>query len=75
MPVVHPDDGRHPPGGTARTGDTPDSLVEDLRIALQTTPLLGLEQLEETDLVEFVHGVIGQAPQVFGGLGALGDPG
>ncbi len=75
VPVVHTDDGRHPPGGTTRAGEAPDRLVEDGGgVALHATPLLGLEQLEEADLVEFVHGLIGQAPQFFGGLSALGDP-
>jgi hypothetical protein len=40
---------------------------------LQAAPLLGLQKLEETDLVELGHGLIGQPPQVFRRLGALGD--
>ena len=48
-------------------------LVEDRRVALQAAPLLGLQQLEEADLVEFGDGLVGQPPQILGRLGALGD--
>jgi hypothetical protein len=36
-------------------------------------PLLGLEQLEEADLVELGHRLVGQPSKVLRRLGALGD--
>ena len=48
-----------------------DRLVEQRRIALQAAPLLGLQQLEEADLVEFADGLVGQPAQILGRLGPL----
>ena len=48
-------------------------LVEHRRVALQATPLLGLQQLEEADLVELGDRLIGQTPKILGRLRALGD--
>ncbi len=66
MPVVHPDDRAHPTGRTARARQAPRRLVEQCGVALQTAPLLGLQQGEETDLVERLDGLVrnplGQRP-------------
>ena len=73
VPVVHADDRADPAGGPACRGDAAHRLVERRRIALQATPLLGLEQLEESDLVEFGHRLVGKPPEILGRLGPLGD--
>ena len=51
----------------------PHRLVERRRIALQAAPLLGLEQFEEADLVEFGDRLVGQPPQILRRLRSLGD--
>jgi hypothetical protein len=71
VPVVHADDRTHPAGGSARTGQPAHRLIEERRIALQTTPLLRLQQREEPDLVERFDRFLGQPPQILGRLGAL----
>ena len=71
MPVVHADDRAHPAGGTARARQPPRRLVEQRGIALQTAPLLGLQQGEETDLVERLDGLVGQPAQILRRLSAL----
>ena len=53
--------------------DAPDGLVEQRRIALQAAPLLGLQKLEEADLVEFGDRLVGQPAQILCRLGALRD--
>ena len=64
VPVVHADDRADPAGGTAGAGDAPHRFVEERRIALQAAPLLGLEQLEEADLVEFGDGLVRESAAV-----------
>jgi hypothetical protein len=59
VPVVHADDRADPAGGTACAAEPAHRLVEDRRVALEAAPLLGLQQLEEADLVEFGDGVVG----------------
>jgi hypothetical protein len=73
VPVVHADDRAHPARGSAVRRDAAHRFVERRRIALQATPLLGLQQLEEADLVQFGHRLIREAAQVLGRLRALGD--
>ena len=73
VPVVHTDDRGDPAGGTACAREAAHGFVEQRRVALQTTPLLGLEQFEEADLVEFGHRLVGQPAQFLGGGRALGD--
>ncbi len=66
---MHTDDRTDPAGGAAGAGEPADRLVEDRGIGLQAAPLFGLEQFEETDLVEFVDGFVGHLAPIFGGLG------
>ena len=73
VPVVHADDRADPAGGSAGRRDAAHRFVEHRRIALQAAPLLGLEQLEEADLVEFGHRLVGQPPKILRRLGSLGD--
>ncbi len=61
----------HPTGRAACAGQPTDRLVEQCRVALQTAPLLGLQQLEEADLVKFADRGVRQTAQVLGLLGSL----
>lgn len=46
-------------------------LEEQRRVALQSAPLLRLQQGEEADVVERLDGLVGQPPQILRGLGAI----
>ena len=70
---MHADDRADPSCRSAGAGDAADGFVEDRRIALQAAPLLGLQKLEEPDLVEFGDSLVGQAAQILGCLRPLGD--
>ena len=51
--------------------DPTHGFVEHRRVALQPTPLLGLQQPEEADLLQFAHRGVRQTAQIFGLLGTL----
>ena len=70
---MHADDRADPTGGTACSSDSANRFVKGRRIALQPAPLLRLQQLEESGLVELIDGLIGKAAQILGRLRALGD--
>jgi hypothetical protein len=40
---------------------------------VQSTPLFGLQQFEETDLVELGDGLVGKLAKILRGLSALAD--
>ena len=71
VPVVHPDDRGDPTGGAAGTAQTTHRLVEGGGRGLISTPLRGLQQLEEADLLQFGDRGVRQTPQVLGLLRAL----
>ncbi len=71
VPVVHTEDARRPTGRPAGAGQPAHRLEEQRRVALQAAPLLGLDELEEADLVELGDGRVGNPAQVLGLLGPL----
>jgi hypothetical protein len=73
VPVVHADDRADPARRAACAAEPTHGLVERGGVALEAAPLFGLQQLEETGLVEFGDGLVRDAPEILGGLRALGD--
>ena len=74
MPVVHAEDRGGPSGGPAGAGDPAHGLEEQRGIALQATPLLGLQHLEVAGGVEIGDRRVGKTAQIFGLLVALPQP-
>ena len=63
-----------PARGTTSTRQSADGLEEQRGIGLQATPLLGLQQFEEADLVQIRDRRVRNAPQAFGLLSAVAQP-
>ena len=68
---MHTEDAAGPSGRTAGAGNPAHGFEEDGRIALQSAPLLGLEQFEETRLLQIGDVGVWKPAQLLGVGGAL----
>ena len=75
MPVVHTEDAAGPSGRAACAGDAANGFEEDGGVALQPAPLLGLEQFEETRLLQIRDVGVRKPTQLFGVGGAFAQAG
>ena len=75
LPGVHADHAGDPAGRAARAHDVADRGVELDRARLEPVEPLGLEQPEETGLLELLDVGLGDDPQPLGLLGPLPDGG
>ena len=75
VPVVHTEDAAGPPGRPACAGDAAHGFEEDGGIALQPAPLLGLEEFEETRLLQIRDVGVRKPTQLFGVGGAFAQAG
>ena len=74
VPVVHTQDSAGPPGGSAGAGDPSNRFEEQRGVRLKTAPLLGLEEFEESGLIEIGDVGIREPAQQLGFRGPFAQP-